>query len=327
MSYKSIFQILLILVIIGTIYICIKKPQMHENAFVYNSEYKVALNNQQTAKKQDIQATMNVTNSNVKIKDNDNIQIQNIQTVQQQVKTQPVNIASVSVKSQSKSVKTQSVPMKIQKIKTVEQKISSAQNPKINIQQILSNNQKLSNQSNNITTPSNAPEPEKIKFNNTKIQTIPQQVKTQPAIVTPVKTQPQTTHAVKTQTTNVQPKHLTAKEEEIAWNIWHSNLTNQVMRDVNLPKVPNGTVFRFKFTVDKYGKITNLQTWSDNSKYTPYAIQYIAPVIRSYQGRSILNFPVGSARVTNVAQSAWRISNTTRYSTPNDFDDVEKIKR
>ena len=326
MSYKSIFQILLILAIIGTIYICIKKPKMHESVFVYNSEYKVALNNQQTTKNQDVQATMQVTNTDVKVKDEDNIQIQNIQTTPQQVETQQIKVIPTNVKSQSKSVKTQSAPIKIQQIKTDTQKTSAVQNPKINIQQILSNNQKISNQSNNITSPSNAPEPEKVKFNNTKVQTTPQPVKTQPVKISPAKTITQTT-PVKTQTTSAQPRQLTAKEEEIAWNIWHSNLTNQVMRDVNLPKVPNGTIFRFKFTVDKYGKITNLQTWSDNSKYTPYAIQYIAPVIRSYQGRSILNFPVGSARVTNVAQSAWKISNTTRYSTPNDFDDVEKIKR
>ena len=34
------------------------------------------------------------------------------------------------------------------------------------------------------------------------------------------------------------------------------------MRDSKLPNIPIGTVFKISFDVDKYGKITNLQTWS-----------------------------------------------------------------
>ncbi|MBR1461706.1 hypothetical protein IJ596_08785, partial [bacterium] len=59
--------------------------------------------------------------------------------------------------------------------------------------------------------------------------------------------------------------------------------------------------------------------------YTPYAIQYIAPVIRSYQGKSILNFPQGTQRTVVEAYGAWKISTSSKYSTPDDYKDVEKV--
>ena len=113
---------------------------------------------------------------------------------------------------------------------------------------------------------------------------------------------------------NHSSKILTEKEEEIAWNVWRSNLQNQIMRDVKLPILPNGIVFRFSFNVDKYGKITNIYTYSDNSLYTPYAVQYIAPVIRSYQGKTILNFPEGSSRLATEFKGGWKISSSERLS-------------
>ena len=123
------------------------------------------------------------------------------------------------------------------------------------------------------------------------------------------------------------PKVLTQQEETIAWNKWRSALTNQIMQDTKLPYVPNGVLFQFSFTVDKYGKITNVQTGANPSGYTPYAIQYIAPVIRSYQGRSILNFPEGTARTSTQVTGKWRISTTEKFSTPQDYNDVEKVIR
>ena len=113
--------------------------------------------------------------------------------------------------------------------------------------------------------------------------------------------------------------------EEIAWNIWRSNLQNKIMQDVHLPALPNGVIFRFSFNVDKYGKITNIYTYSDNPAFTPYAIQYIAPVIRSYQGKSILNFPEGSSRLFTEFKGGWKISSTERLSTPQDYNDYEKV--
>jgi len=120
---------------------------------------------------------------------------------------------------------------------------------------------------------------------------------------------------------------ITQSEEEIAWNIWRSNLQNQIMKDTKLPYVPKGTVFRFSFDVDKYGRITSIKTWSLNPNYTPYAIQYIAPVIRSYQGRDILDFPDGTQRLSTNFSGGWKISDNAKYSTPNDYNDIEKVKK
>jgi len=126
-------------------------------------------------------------------------------------------------------------------------------------------------------------------------------------------------------TTNT--KVLTEQQEEIEWNKWRSNLQNQIMRDVKLPIIPRGTIFKFEFDVDKYGKISNVQTWSMTSSYTPYAIQYIAPVIRSYQGKTILNFPSGSNRTETHVTGGWKIALTSRYSTPRDYNDTETVKK
>lgn len=122
-----------------------------------------------------------------------------------------------------------------------------------------------------------------------------------------------------------QPKTLTEQEEEIEWNIWRSNLQNQIMKDVKLPIIPQGTVFKFEFDVDMYGKVSNVQTWSLTSFYTPYAIQYIASVIRSYQGHSILNFPTGSSRTQTHVKGGWKIAESVKYSTPKDYNDTERV--
>lgn len=130
---------------------------------------------------------------------------------------------------------------------------------------------------------------------------------------------------VQTVTQTTTPKVMTQQQEEIAWNIWRSNLQNKIMQDVKLPIMPNGITFKFTFNVDKYGKISNVQTWSTTSAYTPYAIQYIAPVIRSYQGKDILDFPQGSSRASTTVTGGWKISPTEKFSTPQDYNDVEKV--
>jgi hypothetical protein len=122
-------------------------------------------------------------------------------------------------------------------------------------------------------------------------------------------------------------EEITQQEEEIAWNIWRSNLQNKIMKEVFLPSIPEGTVFRFSFNVDKFGRVSNVQTYATPSSYTPYAVQYIAPVIRSYQGKDILNFPTGSSRTSTEVKGGWKISASERYSTPQDYNDIEKMSK
>ncbi|MDD3238002.1 MAG: hypothetical protein PHV37_07900 [Candidatus Gastranaerophilales bacterium] len=115
-----------------------------------------------------------------------------------------------------------------------------------------------------------------------------------------------------------------AKQEEIAWNVWRSNIQNQIMNDASIGGVPNGTVFKFSFVVDRYGKVSNVKTWSLNPTYTPLAIQYIAPVIRGYQGHSILDFPRSSNRITTTVDGGFKVSQVAKYSKPSDYNDIEK---
>ena len=198
----------------------------------------------------------------------------------------------------------------------------------------------------NIPTQTNTPKAEKVttKIQNetkksTSINKVAQTTKKQPATTQPntiknetkTVTLPQSIQQIIKNETEPQKEVVQiqqeTEEELILWNKWRSNLQNSIMNDVKLPYIQEGTIFRFSFEVDKYGKITSIKTWSLTPKYTPYAIQYIAPVIRSYQGRSILEFPTGSNRFSTVVEGGWRISKVTKYSTPEDYKDTEKVTR
>lgn len=229
--------------------------------------------------------------------------------------------AYVLVRENDVEVKKQEIPImempvqteqKVQKVEQVIQKPATKQV----VQEVKTQSvQKPKTQTVTTVQTKQTPKTETVVKQNT-VQTVKPQVQTQ------VQTQKvEIPKVTKTETVKV----LTQQEETIAWNIWRSNLQNKIMQDVKLPLLPNGIVFRFTFTVDKYGKVSNLQTWSDTPTYTPYAIQYIAPVIRSYQGRSILNFPEGTARITTEVKGGWKIAESARYSSPRDYNDVEKV--
>lgn len=122
-------------------------------------------------------------------------------------------------------------------------------------------------------------------------------------------------------------KQLTAEQlEVIAWNKWRSDLQNKLMRDAKI-SAPIGTTFYFSFTVDKAGNISNLKTWSNNSSYTPLAVRVLKPLLLSYQKTPILNFPANSKRIITNAEGSFTMANSTRYSSPSDYNDYERIKR
>lgn len=145
-------------------------------------------------------------------------------------------------------------------------------------------------------------------------QTIP---KTEP-VAKPTETKPVTTVQ--------KPHQLTEQEEIIAWNKWRSNLQNQVMKDAPT-RAPLGTVFKFSFTVDKYGNMSNIKVWSENPNYTDLAVRVIKPVLSSYSHKPILNFPEGTKRVITNVTGGYVISTRTKYSSPSDYSDYEKVKR
>lgn len=122
------------------------------------------------------------------------------------------------------------------------------------------------------------------------------------------------------------PHQLTEQEEIIAWNKWRSNLQNQVMKDAPT-RAPLGTVFKFSFTVDKYGNMSNIKVWSENPNYTDLAVRVIKPVLTSYAHKPILNFPEGTKRVITNVTGGYKISTRTKYSSPSDYSDYERVKR
>ncbi len=121
-------------------------------------------------------------------------------------------------------------------------------------------------------------------------------------------------------------KELTEEEEIIAWNKWRSDLQNQVMKDTDI-SAPLGVAFKFSFTVDKFGNLSNVKVWSTTSAYSDMAVRVIKPVLMGYQGKPILNFPQGTKRIiTNVA-GGFVMSTTTGYSSPDDYSDYERVVR
>lgn len=122
-----------------------------------------------------------------------------------------------------------------------------------------------------------------------------------------------------------QPRQLTEQEEIIAWNKWLSRLQNQVMMDSKV-FAPLGTVFKFSFTVDKYGNMSNVKVWSTNPNYTPQAVRVIKPVLMSYRNQPILEFPEGTKRIIKNFEGSFVISRTTKYSSPSDYHDYERVK-
>jgi hypothetical protein len=162
-------------------------------------------------------------------------------------------------------------------------------------------------QPNNNVQPAQAP---------TTPRVVPQQQLSQPKPMPPL-AQPQSN-----------TKQLTPEQEEIiAWNKWRSNLQNQVMRDSEgLGGTPLGTEYNFSFTLDKFGNISNLRIWADPSAYTQIGVRSIRPVLMGYQGQPILYFPPKSKRVVINIDGHFYISRTSKYSSPSDYSDYERVK-
>lgn len=166
--------------------------------------------------------------------------------------------------------------------------------------------------------------PQPVKQQVKPVQQAPVQ---QTVVQKPVVTQPvvQQTQPAQTQSEPKPKKQLTEQEEIIAWNKWLSRLQNQVMMDSRV-FAPLGTVFKFSFTVDKYGNMSNVKVWSTNPSYTPQAVRVIKPVLMSYRNQPILEFPEGTKRIIKNFEGSFVISRTTKYSSPSDYHDYERVK-
>ena len=285
--YRAFFTILAVILVVSTVFMAVVTPKMHNSIFMYDSGLKIVMQENDTVKTEVIPTQVNTVKAKPAAS-------QNIITHQETITPQTAKIVQTPLNVQTQqSVRTVTSAAKS---KTVQKPVVSKLAP-----QPAATTTQPAQKSVSKPAAKPTPKPEPVKQQTVKPK--PQQ---------PVKTAAQI-----------------AKEEQeelVLWNKWRSDLQNRIMTDVKLPLVKQGTVFKFSFDVDKYGKISNISTWSTDTAYTPYAIQYIAPVIRSYQGRDFMNFPAGSNRVTTTVSGAWRISDKTTYSTPSDFKDVEKIR-
>ena len=286
--------ILIVLTLVITIVIGVKQPPMHSRVMIYDSQYEIV----DEKKSPPVETVTKTEELPTMTADNNLTQVQIVFQEQEQPKVtqevKRVETPKTVTKSNQNKVETSQ--------KTTPQIKTTTQKPVVKTEQ---------------------------KQNQKTEQKTTVQPKTQTQQVTQTQTHtPQTqtvkqTQAPKANTVTV----LTQQQEEIAWNVWRSNLQNQLMKDTRMPNIPIGTVFKVSFDVDRNGRVSNVQTWSTDSKYTPYAIEFIAPVIKSYQGKSILDFPQGSQRTKTTFTGGWKISQTARYSTPANYNDIEKVTK
>lgn len=161
----------------------------------------------------------------------------------------------------------------------------------------------------------------KITLPNSITNTINPPVKEQPKQIAKQTEEP----VIKIEKNEIQNKPLTEQEEIIVWNKWRSNLQNQIMYDTKIA-APIGTKFKFSFTVDRAGRISNLMVWCDTPAYNTIAVNQLKPLILSYQGKSILNFPPRTKRIFTNVTGGFAISTASKYSTPDDYSDIEKVR-
>ena len=355
MNYKLFLIILSILTVISTLCICVIKPQMHKSVMVYNSEFKIVPQSDVQVEVKNIPTVAQNQSSvpqAVKVIHFDDVRndvvsdyqtyttqapIQNTQITHPQVSTTSNKTYTTVKTTPQAQTKVQTMPV-VQTQSPSAQKVTTtvtspkattvATSPQIDLQKILENNKKYQNYPQSQATTSVSQPKTVVTDTPTKVVSAPVGTKVSTPAPVASKTQQQTPQTKVQTTTPSAPKVLTPQEEEIAWQIWRSNLQNRIMQDAKLPNVPQGTIFKFTFDVDKYGKVSNVYTsCTNNPQYTPYAIQYIAPVIKAYQGRSILNFPEGSKRTTTSFVGSFRVSNTSKYSTAGDYKDTERINK
>ena len=239
-----------------------------------------------------------------------------IQTKQIEVQKQPETNSVQRVdyqepKTQTKTVQVkniQSQPQKVE-VKTTSNPVDKSQSELI--QKVLNNAQKV-----NTTTPE--PIKQEVKVQTQTQKPVQQQVKVEQAV------QPKTVKVEQPVSTSSNP-YMTEEEEIIAWNVWRSNLHNQIMKDSNIGNAMYGTVFSFSFIVDKFGNISNIKVTAEPSMYMDIARTGVKSAISNLQKKPILNFPRGTKRTSTVVTGKFTIGTVNRFSTPKEYSDYERV--
>lgn len=287
---KNILIIIISFFLIATVFVCVFRPKTHKPIAFEDRNFKLEL----------------ISDEIVAPKTSDLNLVQN----------------SVEIKSQTVDINLPPVNVKIPEIKTntnTNSKNSTAKNT-TKSQQNQPKTQIVSKKNSPITqlnkTEVKKVESKPVQKSESKVVNNTEKSK----VVSPVEKiseKPVTKPAVKV---------LTEEEEIIAWNKWRSDLQNKLMRDSKIA-APIGTSFEFSFTVDKFGTISNLKTWSSNPSYTPLAVRVIKPLLLSYQKTAILNFPTGSKRVITNVNGGFTMARSSRYSSPSDYNDYERVTK
>lgn len=165
------------------------------------------------------------------------------------------------------------------------------------------------------------------KYVNTDTQKTTTKTKTVDIPKTPANTQQKTIQIPPTQPKSSSNPYMTEEEEIIAWNVWRSNIQNQIMKDSNIDFAPYGTVFTFTFIVDKFGNVSNIKVECSHPSFMDVARNNVKPAISNLQKKPILNFPRGTKRTSTVVQGMFLIGTQTRYSTPDNYSDYERVVR
>lgn len=116
-----------------------------------------------------------------------------------------------------------------------------------------------------------------------------------------------------------------SREEVIAWNIWRSNLQNNIM-DRSAVEAPVGTTILFSFMVTESGKIYDVKFSCSNKKYEEEAKNDFISVLQMIEGTDILKFPKNTKRTRVRFRGGFLLDYSTQYSSPSDYSDYERVK-
>jgi len=116
-----------------------------------------------------------------------------------------------------------------------------------------------------------------------------------------------------------------SRDELIAWNVWRSNLQNQIMMESSI-EAPVGTLITFSFNVSAQGNITNLKYSCSNKKYAKEARADMVRVLQNLRYTEILKFPSNTKRTNVKFKGAFLLDYSTSFSKPSDYSDYERVR-
>lgn len=324
----------IVLFILSTVLTLSIHPPLHDPVVIEDSNFKLIRISDEIAPQNMPTLTVNMPETvEVATPQTTTVEVyQQPQTTQETIINVPVsqnetkkivNVIPKQTKQETKIVKIQETPSTTKNIKISTPTTNTSQN------ELLERIAKNANKPVVVETP--------IETKKTvEVKTPPKQTETKTVKTTPVQTQTQPIQQPKpqTQTKTVQPAtqtnknpYMTEQEEIIAWNIWRSNIQNQIMKDSDIGFAPQGTVFTFSFVVDKFGNVSNIKVECSHPYFMDTARAGVKPAISRLQGKPILNFPKGTQRTVTTVNGNFVISTQNIFSTPGDFSDYERVKR